>query len=636
MSTNPIKRQYGLWDSPIQPVSLARGIIFSRVDWNEDGTLVWLEVHSDRGVLVIQPPGSQAFRDLNSEFSVRAKVGYGGGDFTVGQGAVYFIEAESGRIYRQSLQAGAAKAITPAFGHAASPALSPDGNWLLFVRSYEGQDTLEIVDTGGKYWPGKLVAGEDFYMQPAWHPSGEQCAWIAWNHPNMPWDGTFLRIGSLNYSKDGLPALSKVSTVAGGENVSVFQPEYSPDGHKLAYVSDVTGWWQIYLYDLESGEHRQLTHTEAEYGLPAWAQGMRTYTFAPDGDRIYYLQNLSGFNSLWKFDLKTEKEERIPLEETYTGLDQIAVAPDGRQIALMASGGTQPPQLITVEEAESQVPARVQVWRRATSEELAPQAYSQPEAIQWQGMDGGNVYGLFYPPNNPDFEGIGLPPLIVHIHGGPTSQVRNVFNPRAQFYASRGYAVLEVNYRGSTGYGRGYRDILRGNWGVYDVQDAVSGAQYLSNRSHVDVERIVIMGGSAGGFTVLKALEDYPGFFKAGICLYGVSNQFTLAAETHKFEAHYSDSLLGPLPEASALYHERSPIFFVDKIQDPVAIFQGDIDNVVPRKQSDEVAASLQRRNIPHIYHIYPGEGHGFRKAETIEHFYRTVEQFLKQYVIFA
>lgn len=636
MSSNLIKRQYGLWESPIQPVSLARGIIFSKVDWNEDGTFVWLEIRSDRGVLVVQPSGSQAFRDLNSDFSVRARVGYGGGDFTVGKGSVYFIEAESGRIYRQSLQAGTAKPITPEFGHAASPVLSPDGSWLLFVRSYEGLDTLEIVDSDGKHWPGKLVAGEDFYMQPVWHPSGEQCAWIAWNHPNMPWDGTFLRIGDLKYSKDGLPALSKVSTVAGGENISVFQPEFSPDGRRLAYVSDISGWWQIYLYDLESGEHHQLTHAEAEYGLPAWAQGMRTYAFTPDGDRIFYLQNLSGFNSLWKYDLKTDKEERIALEEIYTGLDQIALAPDGLQIALVASGGTQSPQIITVQESEGQVPAKMHVWRRATSEELNPHAYSQPEAIQWQGMDGGRVYGLLYPPNSPDYEGIGLPPLIVHIHGGPTSQVRNVFNPRAQFYTSRGYAFLEVNYRGSTGYGRSYRDILHGNWGVYDVQDAVSGAQHLSNLGHVDAERIVIMGGSAGGFTVLKALEDYPGFFKAGICLYGVSNQFTLAAETHKFEAHYSDSLLGVLPEASALYHERSPIFFVDKIQDPVAIFQGDIDNVVPRKQSDEVAASLQRRNIPHIYHVYPGEGHGFRKAETIEHYYRTVEQFLRQYVIFA
>ncbi len=251
-------------------------------------------------------------------------------------------------------------------------------------------------------------------------------------------------------------------------------------------------------------------------------------------------------------------------------------------------------------------------------------------------MDGGNVHGLFYPPVNPAFEGSGVPPLIVRVHGGPTSQAFNAFNSQAQFFTSRGYAVLDVNYRGSTGYGREYRNLLRGSWGIYDVQDAVSGAGYLADQNRADRARLVIIGGSAGGFTVLKALEDFPGFFKAGICLFGVSNQFTLAAETHKFEAHYSDTLLGPLPEAAQIYRERSPIFFVNKIQDPIAIFQGEIDTVVPRKQSDEVVASLQRRGVEHVYHVYPGEGHGFRKAETIEHFYQAVDQFLRQYVIFA
>jgi dipeptidyl aminopeptidase/acylaminoacyl peptidase len=214
--------------------------------------------------------------------------------------------------------------------------------------------------------------------------------------------------------------------------------------------------------------------------------------------------------------------------------------------------------------------------------------------------------------------------------------VRNNFNGRAQFFTSRGYAVLEVNHRGSTGYGRIYRDRLRGNWGIYDVQDSVSGARALAERGAIDSRRVVIIGGSAGGFTVLKAIEDFPGFFKAGICLFGVSNQFTLAAETHKFEAHYTDSLLGPLPEASDIYHQRSPIFFVDQITDPIAIFQGEDDIVVPRKQSDEVVESLRRRGVPHIYHVYPGEGHGFRKPETVEHFYKTVDQFLRQYVIFT
>jgi dipeptidyl aminopeptidase/acylaminoacyl peptidase len=467
-------------------------------------------------------------------------------------------------------------------------------------------------------------------MQPAWSPDGKRLAWIAWNHPNMPWDGTFLRMGELQEQDGNLPALQRITTVAGGEQISIFQPEFSPDGRFLAYVSDESGWWQLYLYEIASGEHRQLTHVQAEHGLPAWVQGMRTYAFGFQGDRLFFLRNQPGQVSLWQLDLQSGQETRLPLDPVYTMLDHICATPDG--VALVASGGRSPARIITFDG----LPNSEVVWRRSTSEEITVSAYSNPQAITWEGMDGGQVHGLYFQPTNPGFTGTGKPPLIVKIHGGPTSQVFNSFNAQAQFFTSRGYAVLEVNYRGSTGYGRAYCNMLRRAWGIYDVQDAVSGARSLCERGLADLARLVIMGGSAGGFTVLKALEDYPGFFKAGICLFGVSNQFTLAAETHKFEAHYSDTLLGPLPEAADLYRERSPIFFVDRIQDPIAVFQGEIDVVVPRKQSDEVVASLQQRGVPHVYHVYPGEGHGFRKAETIEHFNKAVDQFLRQYVIFA
>jgi dipeptidyl aminopeptidase/acylaminoacyl peptidase len=633
MKPNLTHRQYGLWDSPITPISLSREIGFAGLDCDQDGTLIWLESRSDRNVLIVQDAGGQAARDLNSELAARAKVGYGGGDFSVRQGAVYFVEADSGRIYRQPVKNGLASPVTPAYGQAASPTPSPDGRWLAYVHTYEGQDQLAIVDTAGQLWPQRLVSGEDFYMQPAWHPDGKRLAWIAWNHPNMPWDGTFLRIGLLE-DGNGLPAIAQTITIAGGEDISIFQPQFSPDGRSLVYVSEASGWWQIYQYDLQSREHRQLTYVQAEHGLPAWVQGMRTYTFSADGKEIYFLRNQEGFVSAWRLDLSTGAEGRLPLDEAYTSLHQICATPDG--IALIASGGTVPTRILSLAFQPDSQREEARIWRRATAEELPPDAYSAPQAINWPGMDGGSVYGLFYLPQNEVFDGVGKPPLVVRIHGGPTSQVRNAFNTSIQFFTSRGYAVLEVNYRGSTGYGRDYRNMLRGNWGIYDVQDAVSGARFLTDQGLVDGARLIIMGGSAGGFTVLKALEDFPGFFKAGICLFGVSNQFTLAAETHKFEARYSDTLLGPLPEAANIYRERSPIFFVDKINDPIAIFQGEIDVVVPRKQSDEVAASLVRRGVPHIYQVYPGEGHGFRKAETIEHFYKTVDQFLRQYVIFA
>jgi dipeptidyl aminopeptidase/acylaminoacyl peptidase len=623
-------RQPGLWDSPITPLSLGRGLTFSDVQVDQSGALVWREGRSERGVLVVQPPDGQAPRDLNSEYGVRAKVGYGGGDFTVGCGQVYFAESESGRLYRQPLTDGVARPVTPAFGSAGAPSLSPDGRYLLFIHSYEGQDALAIVDAEGQHWPARLVSGEDFYMQPCWHPDGKQIAWIAWNHPNMPWDGTFLRMGKLALGESGLPTLSETTTIAGDENTSLFQPQFSPDGRWLAYISDLSGWWQIYVYDLEQGEHRRLTQMPAEHGEPAWVQGVRTYCFSPDGKRLFFLRNQAGAVSLWQHDLESGVELPIPIAG-YTAMLQPAITPDGERLALLASGGNIPLRVITCD-----LDGKAYILRRSAAEELPTTVYALPEHITWMGMDGGPAHGLYYSPQNESFEASGLPPLVVMVHGGPTSQRVASFNGGVQFFTSRGYAVLDVNHRGSTGYGREYRNMLRGNWGVFDVQDSVSGAQALVDKKLVDGTKLVITGGSAGGFTVLKALEDYPSFFRAGICLYGVSNQFTLAAETHKFEARYSDTLLGPLPQAAEVYRQRSPIFFVDKIRDPLILFQGEIDNVVPRVQSDEVVDSLKRRGVPHEYHLYPGEGHGFRKTENIAHMYQAIDKFLRQYVIFA
>jgi dipeptidyl aminopeptidase/acylaminoacyl peptidase len=601
MTKGKIQRQFGLWDSLITPGKLAQGISFANVEWDQSGALVWLENRSNRGVIVVQPADGSAPRDLTNDYSIRARVGYGGGDFTVGLGWVYYVASESGRIYRQNLQTGIPQVITPAFGHTASPQLSPDGRWLVFVHSYEDQDCLAIVDREGNHWPAKLASGADFYMQPALRPDAQTLAWVDWNHPNMPWDGTFLRMAKLHVPEAGktnaLPTVADITLVAGDEQTAIFQPQFSPDGEYLAFCSDATGWWQIYLYDLKTGVQRQLTHAAAEQGVPAWVQGLRTYTFSGDGNRIYFVRNEQGSQSLWQVDIATGKEHRI--------------------ISFQPRGGEK-------------------VWRRATTEELPETIYAAAQSIAWQGLDGGEAYGLYYPPTNPDFEGKGKPPLIVSIHGGPTAQALNEFALDNQFFTSRGYAVLEVNYRGSTGYGREYRNKLRGNWGIYDVQDAVSGAQKLADSGKVDGSRLVIIGGSAGGYTVLQALVDYPGFFKAGICLYGISNQFTAAVETHKFEVHSSDSLLGELPEAADVYRQRSPLFFADKIKDPIALFQGEDDQVVRRNQSDEMVAVLQRQGVPHIYHVYPGEGHGFRKSETILHFYETVEKFLKEFVLFA
>ena len=470
MPEKKARLQYGIWKSPISPKRIAESLDFEGIAWDEGGDLIWLEGRGARSVLVVEGSDGGASRDMNSDLSVHASVGYGGGDFCVGHGQVFFIEEESGSIYKQPVQAGTAATVTPAFGRAASPSLSPDGRWLLYVHSYQGEDCLAIVDIHGKYWPQKLVSGDDFYMQPVWQPHIEpgqaRIAWIAWNHPNMPWDGTVLRTGVLRETKSGLPFLDQVETIAGGPDISIFQPEFSPDGHHLAYVSDETGWWQLYLYDLASGVSRQLTDTPAEHGIPAWIQGMRTYAFSPDSRWIFFLRNQDGRITLWRIDLSARAEEKLEIGEEYTYLEQISVCPRKEyplELALFASGDRMPPRLLSY-----QVEARaLRVRSRSTPEDLPANYYSASTPVTWMAQDGNSVHGLFYRPNNPHYDGVGKPPLIVMVHGGPTSQRSARFDPGVQFFTSRGYAVLHINYRGSSGYGRAYRNALRGSWGIY-------------------------------------------------------------------------------------------------------------------------------------------------------------------------
>lgn len=624
---------YGLWPSPISPQSLAESLRLSDVAWDSDGaTLVWLEGRSDRGVLVCLPPGGEAPRDVTPEVSVRARVGYGGGDFSVAAGQVYF-GASNGRLYRQALDGGVARPLTPGFGAAAAPTVSPDQRWVVFVHTYEERDVLAIVDTAGQAWPQQLVRGADFYMQPCWHPQGTWLAWVEWDHPQMPWEGARLCLGQVRTEAGALPQVHDSLTLAGSPTVSIFQPAFSPDGRFLAYICNQSGWGQLMLYDLAAQTHRALTSAAAECGQPAWAQGMRTYGWRHDSQGLYYLQNSQGFRRLWYYDL--QRDRPVPHEglAAYTWLDQPAIAPTHAALACIASSPTIPPRVVTL---ALDTPSPARSVRRSAAEHVPAAALSTPQALTWASTGGVSVHGLYYPPSSAEYQSSGPPPAVVLLHGGPTAQAVAAYHAQTQFLTTRGYAVLQVNYRGSTGYGTAYVDALRGQWGVADVEDAVSGAQALVAQGLAAASQLVMMGGSAGGYTVLQALAQHPGLFKAALCLYGIANLFTLAATTHKFEAHYLDSLIGPLPDAAALYRERSPLFAADRIRDPIALFQGEDDQVVSKAQAEALVASLARRGVPHAYHVYAREGHGWRKAETITHFYTTVEAFLRQYVVFA
>jgi dipeptidyl aminopeptidase/acylaminoacyl peptidase len=628
-------RPHGLWESPISPRGLSVDKRLSEVQWDSDGqTLVWLEGRSDRGVLVAQQIGDGAPRDLTSELSVRAEVGYGGGDFTVHGGQAFFAAHKQGALYRQSLAGGQPQAITPAFGKAAAPAVSPDGRMVAYVHHDDAQvDRIAIVDALGQQWPQVLTSGHDFYMQPRFSPDGKWFCWVAWDHPNMPWDGTLLYLAELTADGGALSHLRSPRVVAGGDQVAIFQPEFTPDGKSLVFVSDETGFGRLAVLELASGTRRWLTGEGDEYFRPAWQQGARVYAITADSRSIIAARNDQGVDRVEKIDIASGARQTIEALTQYTDASQMAAAPRGARIAMIASAARIPPRIVELDLAAD----GAHIAARASGEMVPRAALADCRAISWKTAGDETAYGIYYAPHSDRFEAAsGKPPLVVLVHGGPTGQTKAAWSPTAQFFATRGYAVLSVNYRGSTGYGRQYMLRLRGNWGVCDVEDCTSGARHLAEQGLIDPARTAIMGGSAGGFTVLHTMVTEPEAFTVGISMYGVANQFSLAADTHKFEARYLDTMLGPLPEAAAVYRERSPVYHAKRIKRPLAIFQGDIDQVVPREQSDSIVEALRRNGTPNVYHVYEGEGHGWRKTETIVHFYQAVDDFLRKHLLFA
>ena len=629
----------GTSESPYSPERMASALRLVETAW-AGSSLLWLEERSDQGVLCLQDDPAGAPRDLTEEHSVQARIGYGGGEVLATRTDAFYVA--QGRIWRRDVQGGPARPLTPAEGESASPAPSPGGGHVAYVHESGGEISLLLVDAEGRKEPRRLAAGRDFYMQPAWHPGGAKLAYVAWDHPQMPWTGSEIELLDLAPDGEGLLRVTGREVVAGGPAESVFQPLFSPDGTALAFVSDRSGFWNVEILDLRRRTRSTLVGEAAEHALPAWRQGMRTLAFSASGEHLYYLRNEGGAMSMHLAEIATGRSSRVAGElEPYLELGQIAVCPSPRggedAIALLASGPALALRVAVVQvDPGSPGEARVRVARRSEAQDIPSQALSSPRALQWPAGDGEQVHGLYYPPPSCSRQGDGAPPLVVSVHGGPTGQSRMAYSAQVQFLATRGYAVLAVNYRGSAGYGRAYRERLDTRWGEVDVEDAISGARHLIDQGLADGGRMVVMGASAGGYTVLRCLAVHPGAFRAGISIFGISNLFTMAEKTHKLESHYLDTLIGPLPETAARYRERSPLFSAEAIVDPIALYQGEVDRVVPRDQADSMAASLRARGVPHIYEIYPGEGHGWRKSATIKAFYESLDGFLHRHLVYA
>jgi dipeptidyl aminopeptidase/acylaminoacyl peptidase len=626
-------RPYGSWPSPVTPRMLATSSMSLSEPWIDDGTAYWLEsrpAEGGRGVVVRGGPWSSPVDVTPAGRNVRSRVHeYGGGAWAVHRGTVVFSDDDDRRLYRHA-HGEDPSPVTPETGglhRFADGRITDDGARWIGVRERHATsgrvadvvNELVAVPLAGSAEPAVIATGRDFYAAPRVAPDGSRLSWLSWDLPWMPWDGCELWVAEL--MPDG--SITDERLVAGrdGEE-SIWQPTWSPEGD-LVFASDRSGWWN--LERLRGDERGPLTEGEFEFGYPQWVFGASSFAFCDDG-RIACWYGDRGVQHLALLDPGTG--ELVDLDLPFTAFEHgPAVAAAGDAIALIAGAPDLPPQVVWIDLGSR----AVDVLRESVAVPIDAPFVSVPRQIEFPTDGGLTAFAHVYLPTNPEAEAPSeeRPPLIVMSHGGPTGEATATLDLSIQFWTTRGFAVVDVNYGGSTGFGRAYRQRLNGNWGVVDTADCINAARWLVDRGEVDGTRLVIRGGSAGGYTTLCALTFHDDF-AAGTSRYGISDLEPFATgDTHKFESRYEHTLIGPWPEQSDLYRARSPIHAVDLLSTPMLLLQGAEDVVVPPSQAEIMVEALAAKGLPYAYLVFDGEQHGFRKAETIQ---RAVEAELSFY----
>ena len=615
----PTTARYGTWKSPITVESLTGSVVSIQEPGSDGDATYWLEgrpAEKGRSTLIRLQDGVQT--ELTpAPFDVRSRVHeYGGGAWTASNGIVLVSNGTDNRIYQ--IDANGTNPITP------------EGPWryadllidvlhdrIIAVREdhtleeIEPINTLVQLDLAGPNEDGGqvIISGTDFVASPALSPDGTQLSWLQWDHPNMPWDGCELWYSDVDV--DG--TLRDIHHVTGGPDESIVRPRWNNNGLPV-FASDRTGWWQLYADRGDDGILPIMAPTEAEFAEPQWVFGMSTWDFTTDG-RVVCAWNANGTWKLGRLDVAMTPINEYDLP--FTTISDVHVQEEANKVLFLGSSPTDLGGLVRLDVETGEW----EYLRKASTQEIDPAYISVPQPISWQSEGGAMAHGFYYPPKNADYTAPGneLPPLIVESHGGPTSQSTSDLSLKRQFWTSRGFAILDVNYGGSTGYGRDYRNRLQGNWGVVDVNDCVTGAEHLADEGVVDPARLAIRGGSAGGFTTLAALTSTQ-VFAIGVSSYGIGDLEALAKDTHKFESRYLDGLVGPYPAQKARYIERSPIHHVDRLESAMLLLQGLEDKVVPPNQATAMADAVRQKGLAVAHIEYEGEGHGFRRAETIHH----------------